>query len=283
MMNTTAPVAVVGATGQQGSATVDALLDRGIPVRALTRNTDGASARALAERGVEVVSADLAAPETVRRAFDGAAAVFAMTTFGGPDGTDGEVAQGKVISDAAQAAGLPFLLFSSVGGAERHSGIPHFESKGRIEALLSSGVPLNIVRPTFFMENLLHMIGRDGDEWSVRLPLPGDVPLQMISVRDIGKAAAALLASRDPEAAPVEIAGDELTGEQITERLGRRLGARARFVELPLEALGDDEDSKAMFQWFTKLPAYRAHFERTRELVPDVEDLATWLQRQSLG
>ena len=282
-MNTTAPVTVVGATGQQGSATVDALLDRGIPVRALTRNSDSAAARALAQRGVEVVTADLAAPETVRRAFDGAAAAFAMTTFGGPGGTEGEVGQGKVIGEAAQAAGLPFLLFSSVGGAERHSGIPHFESKGRIESLLSDAVPINIVRPTFFMENLLYMTGRDGDEWSVRLPLPGDVPLQMISVRDIGKTAAALLASRDPEAAPVEIAGDELTGEQIAERLGQRLGAPARFVELPLGALGDDDDQKAMFQWFTKLPAYRADFDRTRELVPDVADLVTWLQRQSLG
>jgi len=282
-MSTSAPVAVVGATGQQGSATVDALLDRGMPVRALTRNTDGAAARALAERGVEVVSADLDTPESIRRAFDGAAVAFAMTTFGGQGGTEGEVAQGKVIGEAAQAAGLPFLLYSSVGGAERQSGIPHFESKGRIERLLTGGVPLNIVRPTFFMENLIYMIGREGEEWSVRLPMPGDVPLQMISVRDIGKAAAALLARRDPNAAPVEIAGDEVTGEQIAEQLGKRIGAPARFVELPLEALGDDDDSKAMFQWFTKLPAYRADFEQTRELVRDVEDLATWLQRQPLG
>ena len=145
------------------------------------------------------------------------------------------------------------------------------------------GVPLNIVRPTFFMENLTYMIGRDGDELAVRLPMPGDVPLQMISVRDIGKVAAALLALRDPAAAPIEIAGDEVTGEQIVERLGQRLGAPAKFVELPLDALGEDDDQKTMFQWFTKLPAYRADFERTRELVPDVEDLPTWLQRQSLG
>jgi uncharacterized protein YbjT (DUF2867 family) len=282
-MSTSAPVAVVGATGQQGSATVDALLDRGIPVRALTRNTDGAAARALAERGVEVVAADLEVPDSLRRSFEGAAAAFAMTTFAGQGGTQGEVAHGSVIGEAARAAQLPFLLYSSVGGAERHSGVPHFESKGRIEEFLTGVVPLNIVRPTFFMENLTYMIGRDGDEWSVRLPMPGDVPLQMISVRDIGKAAAALLAQRDPDAPPVEIAGDEVTGEQIAERLGQRLGVPTKFIELPLEALGDDDDSRTMFKWFTKLPAYRADFERTRELVPDLEDLAPWLQRQSLG
>jgi uncharacterized protein YbjT (DUF2867 family) len=282
-MNSSGPVAVVGATGQQGSATVEALLDRGISVRALTRNTDGAPARVLAERGVEVVAADLEVPESVRRAFEGVAAAFAMTTFAGERGTEGEVTHGQFIGEVARAAQLPFLLYSSVGGAERHSGVPHFESKGRVEQLLTGVVPLNILRPTFFMENLTYMISRDGDEWSVRLPMPGDVPLQMISVRDIGKAAAALLVQRDPDTPPVEIAGDEVTGEQIAEQLGQRLDAPAKFVELPLEALGDDDDSRTMFEWFTKLPAYRADFERTRELVPDVEDLATWLQRQSLG
>jgi uncharacterized protein YbjT (DUF2867 family) len=282
-MSSSGPVAVVGATGQQGSATVEALLDRGISVRALTRNTDGAAALALAERGVEVVAADLEIPESVRQAFEGASAAFAMTTFAGEHGTEGEVAHGKIIGEAARAAQLPFLVYSSVGGAERHSGIPHFESKGRVEQRLTGVVPLNTLRPTFFMENLTYMVGRDGDEWAVRLPMPGDVPLQMISVRDIGQAAAALLAQRDPDAPPVEIAGDEVTGEQIAEQLGQRLGAPARFVELPLEALAEDEDSRTMFEWFTRLPAYRADFDRTRELVPNVEDLMTWLQRQTLG
>jgi len=75
-------------------------------------------------------------------------------------------------------------------------------------------VPVNFIRPTFFMENLPGIIARDGAELLVRMPMPGDVPLQMISVRDIGKAAAALLALREPDTAPVEIAGDEVTGER---------------------------------------------------------------------
>ena len=50
----TAPIAVLGSTGQQGSATVDALLDRGLPVRAITRNVDSAAARALTKRDVWV-------------------------------------------------------------------------------------------------------------------------------------------------------------------------------------------------------------------------------------
>lgn len=63
------PIVVIGATGQQGSATVDALVDRGMAVRALTRSVDSAAARALAGRGVEVVEAELDAPDSIRRAF----------------------------------------------------------------------------------------------------------------------------------------------------------------------------------------------------------------------
>jgi uncharacterized protein YbjT (DUF2867 family) len=158
----TAPIAVLGATGQQGSATVDALLDRGLPVRAITRNVDSAAARALTKRDVAVVAADLETPESIRVAFEGAAAAFAMTSFTASRGAEGEISHGRAILDAAQGAGLPFLVYSSVGGAERNTGIPHFESKRRIEEFLIGSVPVNVIRPTFFMENLSGVIARDG-------------------------------------------------------------------------------------------------------------------------
>ncbi|MDT5026935.1 MAG: hypothetical protein QOE61_3361 [Micromonosporaceae bacterium] len=275
-------VAVVGATGQQGAATVDALLRRGMHVRALTRNTGSDAARALTDRGVTVVEADLEAPESIRNALSGAAMAFAMTTYDGPKGTEGEVANGKVIVDAAGDVELPFLVYSSVGGAERNTGIPHFESKRRIEEFLTGTVPANFVRPTFFMENLLQLIARDGDQLIVRMPMPDGIPLQLISVRDIGNVASALLANADPSAPPIEIAGDELTGSQIADAVGQRLGTSATFVEVPLDVLGDDQDRKKMFKWFTTLPSYRADLGRTRELAPDVENLSTWLARQAL-
>ena len=279
-MNDEQPIAVVGATGQQGSATVDALLERGLPVRAITRDVDGPAARALAKRNVAVVAADLEAPESVRAAFEGAAAAFAMTTFTVARGPEGEISHGRAILEAALGAGLPFLVYSSVGGAERNTGIPHFESKRRIEEFLIDSVPVNIIRPTFFMENLPGTIVRDGADLVVRMPMPGDVPLQMVSVRDIGKAAAALLARLEPDTAPVEIAGDEVTGERIAHLVGQRHGAAASYVEVPLEVLGPNDDVKSMFRWFASPPSFRADFARTCSLVPDVETLARWLARQ---
>ena len=273
------PITVIGATGQQGGAVVDALVKRGVPVRAVTRNPNGDKARTLAERGVEVEWADLEDVDSVRAAFDGAAAAFAMTTHDGPDGPRREVAHGQVIAAAATEAALPFLVYSSVGGVERGSGVAHFESKHHIEERLLEAVPVTFVRPTFFMETLRMMIRRDGDRVAVAMPLPGDVAVQMISVRDIGRVAAAVLAKGDPAMAPVEIAGDELTGEQIAERVAHRLGSPTTYMQLPPDVLGDDEDLKMMFGWLARLPAYQADFARTRELVGDVEDLSRWLAR----
>jgi uncharacterized protein YbjT (DUF2867 family) len=273
------PITVIGATGQQGGAVIDALLEHAIPIRAVTRNPHGAKARRIAQRGVEVVHADLEDVDAVRRAFDGAAAAFVMTTHDGPDGPRREVAHGRVIAAAAADAGVPFLVHSSVGGVDRGSGVPHFESKHRIEQLLRDAVPVAFVRPTFFMETLRLMIQRDGDSTQLAMPLRGDVAVQMISVRDIGRAAAALLLKGDPAVAPVEIAADELTGEQIAERIGQWVGAPTTYLSLPLDVLGDDEDLKMMFGWLAGVPAYQADFARTRELVGDVEDLSRWLAR----
>ncbi len=272
------PVNVIGATGQQGGAVVEALLNRAIQVRAATRNPNGDKARALTQRGVEVVYADLEDERSVRAAFDGAAAAFAMTTHDGPDGPAREVAHGRAIA-AAAAGRLPFLLYSSVGGVDRGSGVPHFESNHVTEELLRQAVPVIFVRPSFFMETLRLMMRQNGGRIELAMPLPGDVALQLISVRDFGRAAAALLLKGDAAVAPVEIASDELTGEQIAERISHASGSPAGYVELPPDALGDDEDFKAMFGWLAQLPAYQADFAHTSELVPDIEDVSRWLAR----
>ena len=273
------PITVIGASAQQGGAVIDALLKQRVPIRAVTRNPNGDKARALVARGVEVIRADLEDADSVRAAFDGASAGFAMTTHNGPDGPRREVAHGRVIAAAASDAALPFLVYSSVGGVDRDSGVPHFESKHQIEEVLLRAVPVTLVRPTFFMETLRLMIRRDGARVTIAMPLAGGVAVQMISVRDIGQVAAALLLMADPAVAPVEIAGDELTGEQIAGRIAHRLGAPTTYVQLPLDVLGDDVDLKMMFEWLGRLPAYQADFARTRELAGGVEDLTRWLAR----
>ena len=272
-------ITVIGATGQQGSAVIDALIDRNASVRAVTRNPHSDNATKLSARGVEVVPGDLNDIASIRDALDGAQSAFAMTTYDGPAGTDGEIGQGRTIAEAVKSAGVSLFVYSSVGGAERHTGIPHFESKARIEEFLLGAGRVKFVRPTFFMENFAGLISRDGDRATVAMPLPDGVPLQMISVRDIGKVAAALLLDEASSIQAIEIAGDELTGSQIADRVGAHLGLPTTYTEAPLDVLGDDDDRKKMFQWFTRKPAYQADSEGTKRLVPDVEDFATWLRQ----
>lgn len=275
--NATQTIAVVGATGQQGGATARALLSAGAIVRGLTRNVDSDAAKALAAAGAEMVTANLADPSSVTAAFVGASHVFAMTTMTGPAGVDGEVEHGRVIADAAVAAGVSHVVYSSVGGAERHTGIPHFESKRRVEEYLAGlAVHTTFIRPVFFMENLLGT-NVEGDEVVVRLPFPDGIPLQMVAVDDIGRVAAAVLLDPASVDGSVEIAGDELTGTQIAEVFGRHAGRPARYEALPIAVLDGDFDMKAMFEWFTESVAYQADREATRALDPEVMDTAAWL------
>ncbi|WP_369139055.1 NmrA/HSCARG family protein [Modestobacter versicolor] len=271
-------VAVVGATGQQGGATARALLDAGARVRALVRDPAKPAARELAGAGAELVRADLTVPGSLEGAFSGVDRVFGMTTFAGDRGVAGEVADGRALADAVARAGVRHLVYSSVGGAERHTGVPHFESKRRVEEHIGSlGLPHTFLRPVFFMENLGATV-EDGTV-VVRLPFPGDVPLQMVAVQDIGTAAARVLL--DPArvaGGSIELGGDERTGDQVAAAFGARAGLPARYEELPLSVLGGDEDMTRMFRWFTELPAYRADLAGTRALVPGVHDLAGWLE-----
>lgn len=278
------PVAVIGGTGQQGRAVVSALLGRGAPVRALVRDPSAPRAQHLDQAGVELVTADLNDASSLEEAFRGAAAVFAMTTFAGPGGTRSETEHGLSIGNAAERAGVDRLVYSSVGGAERATGIPHFESKRRVEEHLEElDLHTTFIRPTFFMDNFASFSQptMDGDTLVVRLPLPAGVPLQMISTRDIGRVAAAALL--DPESVPggaIEIAGDEMTGEEMAAAFADAMGVSARYEPVPVDAL-PDEDQQKMFTWFAQRPAYRADKSLTRKLVPELHDLRSWIKEQS--
>lgn len=277
------PIAVIGATGQQGRSVIDALHGADAPVRALVRNPDSSAARALRAAGADVVQADQEDSKSLADGLAGVASLFYMTTFEGPEGPVGEVRRGHAVADAAARADVPHVVYSSVGGAERGTGIPHFESKFDVEKRLDALVPTTILRPTFFMENLAAQLTPNQDgEIVIRMPMPGDVPMQMIAVRDIGRAAARLLLEPSAiDGKAIEVAGDELTLDVAAAQAGETLGVPARFETIPLEYLGDDEDLKAMFRWFAEGSAYQADLARSRSLVPDVGDLRSWLVTHS--
>src|SRR5471032_2224698 len=146
-------VVVMGSTGNQGGAVARGLLERGHKVRAVTRDPSSSRAKALASAGATLVAASLEDGAAITKALEGASSLFAMTTpFGG--GTDAETRQGVAAADAAKAAGV-HLVFTSVGSANRQTGVPHFDSQYEVEKHIAEvGVGATILAPVYFMENL---------------------------------------------------------------------------------------------------------------------------------
>ncbi|MFI0241754.1 NmrA/HSCARG family protein [Streptomyces sp. NPDC016845] len=248
-------VAVAGATGAQGGAAARTLLDQGFRVRALTRTPDSPAARALRVLGAEVHGADFDDSGTLEAALKGADALFAMSTpFGTGTGPETEVRQGIRLLEAARGVG--HIVFTSAAHADRGTGVPHFDSKYRIEQHLRGlGVPWTILGPAAFMDN-------HTSEWTLAglregrfaLPMPADRPLALVSARDIGAFAAQVVARPGEFAGRrIDIASDRLTCPQIAEVLSGVCGRPLVFERLPLARVeAFSADLAAMFRYFTE-------------------------------
>jgi uncharacterized protein YbjT (DUF2867 family) len=278
------PVLVLGATGQQGGAVARQLLERGHQVHALTRSPDTPAAQRLAEQGAILVEGDLDDAESIQRAIQGMPAVFSVQTI--TDGLDAEIRQGVAVGEAARDAGVTHLVYSSVDGAERRSGVPHFESKWEIEQQLEAlKVPTTVLRPTFFIDNFAGPVAPqlvDG-ELIARLALRPDKPLQMIATRDIGVFAADAFEQPDTHiGTATPLAGDELTGPQIAEALQGGSGIPARFVTQPLDEIRAFSDDMAlMFEWINGLGYDQADIPALRRQHPGLRTLSAWLEETS--
>jgi len=131
-MSTKRSVLVTGATGQQGGGVARALLSRGHRVKALTRKPDSDAARRLTSAGADLVTGDLGDAASVLKAASDVSTMFLMGNSY-EAGTEEETRQGISAAEAAKAAGVGHLIYSSVADANKKTGIPHFESKYLVE------------------------------------------------------------------------------------------------------------------------------------------------------
>ncbi|MFF3847840.1 NmrA/HSCARG family protein [Streptomyces sp. NPDC002328] len=283
---TNGPVLVIGATGLQGGATARELLRRGRETAALVRDPRSHKARELAALGVRLVTGDLDDEASLRAAMRGTHGVFSVQNFMTPLGLGGEVRQGRAVARAAKATGVAHVVYSSVGGAERHSGVPHFDSKRHIERYLAQlDVPTTVLRPSFFMDNFCAHGPRNVDgTLVVQLALKPDTRVQFIAVDDIAHfAAQAFDRPQEYLGRAVELAGDELSATQVAEAFAARSGLPARFEELPLDAVAADPyipnapEIALMFEWFQE-HGYRADIAALRAEHPGLHTLASFLK-----
>ncbi|MGH8127700.1 MAG: NmrA/HSCARG family protein [Gammaproteobacteria bacterium] len=275
----TRTILVSGATGQQGSAVARHLLDKGFQVRVLTRDPEQEIARALAARGAEIVAGNFDDRESLDRALDGAYGAYSVQNFG-KSGVEGEIRQGKAFAEAARDAGIEHFVYSSVGGAERGTGIAHFDSKWEIEEHIRKlGLPATILRPVFFMDNWMNF--KDAIVGG-KLPQPLDpgTPLQQIAVDDIGAFAALAFANPDQWIGrATEIAGDDLTMTEIAETFGRVLGCKVEYVQVPWGAFEEQAGGEmvSMYRWFQS-DGYEAEIKALRKEYPQLTRLEPFLR-----
>ncbi|MFE0632264.1 NmrA/HSCARG family protein [Streptomyces sp. NPDC058864] len=275
-------ILVTGATGQQGGATVRHLLRDGWRVRALVRDPAGPRAGALARLGAEPVRGDMDDRGSLDAAVQGAYGVFSVQpAFIPPDFAENELQRGIDVAEAARAAGAEHLVYASVAGADRSTGVPHWEIKRQVEQHIRAlGVPSTVLRPVMFMENHADpTYGVTGDHALIRV-IPSDATVQLVAVSDIGAFAA--LAFARPEqyvGRAIELAGDELTVDQMVSAITRATG---RPVPRPgghrqsgsrRTAAGARKPTFSFNGWQADIAALRARR-------PELMDFETWLARE---
>jgi uncharacterized protein YbjT (DUF2867 family) len=285
MANAHKTVLVTGATGRQGGAVTRHMLLKGWRLRALTRNPDAHAAKQLARQGIELVQGDLEDPPSLDRASRGAYGIYSVQDFWSV-GAKREVQQGKNLAEAAKKAGVHHFIYSSVGGAERNTGIPHWESKWEVEKHIRRlGLPATIFRPVSFMETY-HILEVEVGILKGKLadPIRPDKPYQTIATDDIGAfVALAFDRPKDFLGLELEIAGSELTNLEAAQVFSQVMGKPVKFRKLPLPIvrliLG--KEFHAMFRWFNE-QGYKANIADLRSRYPEIHlhTLEEWLREE---
>jgi uncharacterized protein YbjT (DUF2867 family) len=278
-------VVVTGSTGKQGGAVARGLLERGHEVRAVTRDPNSSRAKLLENAGATLVEASLEDTAAITRALAGATSLFAMTTpFGG--GTEAEIRQGVAAADAAKAAGV-HLVFTSVGSANRQTGIPHFESKYEVEQHIAKiGVRATILGPAYFMENV--SFGKEQLAKGIYAStLPATRTLAQVAVADIGAVAVAVLEDAGRfTGRRFDLAGDELTGNDVVAILSRVTGRPFSYFQIPLDVIRQrmGDDGTKMYEWMDRV-GYTVDRAALRREFPDVafHDFESWAKQGGLA
>ena len=237
-------IAVIGSTGTQGGGLAAAILadpNGGFACRAITRNTDKDQAKALAAKGAEVVKADLDDVESLKKAFAGAYGVYAVTNFWEHFSAEKEKAQAKNIADAAKAAGVKHVIWSTLEDTRKLMApgdtrmpmlqekyrVPHFDAKAEANASFA-GLPVTYLVTSFYWDNL-YMFGlapkknaQGVYEWAYPM---GTSKLAGMAAEDIGKCAYGIFkAGSQYIGKTVGIVGENLTIAQIGEKVSKGLG-----------------------------------------------------------
>src|SRR6201994_4360886 len=280
-------ILITGVTGQQGGAVAQALQGSGFHLRGLTRKPDSERAVALTHHNVEIVKGDLDDEVSLRRALAGVWGVFGVQNAG-EAGVEREELQGKRLAKLAREAGVEHFVYTSVGSAHKQTGVPHFDNKWRIEETVRAlRFPSHVIlRPVFFMENLVAPFSLHGD--TLAWALGPKTQLQMVAVDDIGWfGARAFTDAAALNRREIDLAGDTRTMPEAAGILTEALDRPIAFAQTPIDQVRQySKEMALMLEWFdrvgysadiaglerefgrtlTKLPEWARHHKNQGEL-----------------
>jgi uncharacterized protein YbjT (DUF2867 family) len=301
-------IAVTGSTGSQGGGLVRAILadpSGGFAVRAITRDPNSDKAKALAAAGAEVVQGDLDNVESLKKAFAGAHGVYGVTNFWEHFSGEKEIAQAKNIAEAAKAAGVKHVIWSTLEDTRKLMSpddkrmpmlqgkyrVPHFDAKAEANAAFS-GLPTTFLVTSFYWDNL-YLFGlapKKGEDGTYSWTFPmGNAKLPGIAAEDIGKTAYGIFKSGQQHIGKtVGIAGESLSFQEMSEKLQKTLGlGKVQFNAVDADVFrgfgfpGADEYGN-MFQTyrdFEKEVNAARSVDETRKLNPQLQSFDQWLSK----
>ncbi len=302
-------IAVVGATGAQGGGLARAILDdsRGeFACRALTRDPSSPAARALADRGTEVVRANLDHEDTLSAAFEGAHGAYCMTNFFEHFSASRETEQAENLARAARKAGVRHVIWSTSQDSRDWVSpqgdrlptlaegfqVPHWDGKARGNRYFTDlGVPTTFLLPPTYWENLFmpgtpHQVQR-GPDGVLAITLPaGEAKMPGMGAEDIGRCAYGLLkGGQEFVGTTVGVAAESSTGAELAAAVSEALGESVRYHAVPLDVVraapfpGADAVAN-MFQIITEAnDDYCGHYDLalSRSINPQLRTLAEWV------
>ena len=300
-------IAVVGATGQQGSGLVKAILadsSGGFAARAITRNPDSDKAKELARLGAEVVAGDVDNEASLAQAFAGAHGAYCVTFFWDHFSPEKEKAQASAMAKAAKAAGVKHVIWSTLEDSRKyiplddnrmptlqgHYKVPHFDAKGESDRVFSDlGVPTTFLLTSFYWENFISFGAgpKKGPDGALALTMPlGDKKFPSIASDDIGACAYGIFKQGDAYIGKrVGIAGEHLTGAEMAAALSKALGQTVRYNEVSPDVYRSfgfpgADDLGNMFQFnrdFSDMFCAARSLDVSRGLHPGLKTFSAWL------
>lgn len=300
-------IAIFGATGVQGGGLARAILrdnSSEFGVRAITRDPTSDKARELSKMGAEVVAADVDDPESINKAVEGAYGAFFVTFYWAHFSPEKEIAEAKMMADAAKKAELKHVIWSTLEDTRKwiplsddrmptlmgKYKVPHFDGKGESDHFFTdAGVPTTFLLPSFYWENLIYFgagpkRGADG-KLAITFPM-GDKRLSGIASEDIGKCAYGIFKKGlSMVGKRIGIAGGEPTCQQMAELLTKALGEEVVYNEVTPETymsfgFPGADDLGNMFQFyrdFEEVCTSTRDVQYSKQLNPSIQSFDQWL------